>query len=224
MNVISAQKWKGSARKTREGNGRVSPLRSVFFLGPIFHAIQSNNLVTVDHFKAYAFPVLKAIKYSCNINFTFSALKVAIVKLRAQFGNQHISLLASSLFMVRIRAAKRRRFAGWKWKFMRDRCKLALSFFPRPSYSTLSARDFSRAVSGFCQVFLAASAYHRRCVGLRPTPKIPAAREKKIWYQGYLYSRLLLRAGLAWSLATPPNNGELVSRLHGLELISSKWF
>ena len=68
----------------------------------------------VDHFKVYAFPVLKAIKYSCNINFTFSALKVAIVKLRAQFGNQHISLLASSLFMVRIRAAERPRFAGWK--------------------------------------------------------------------------------------------------------------
>ena len=117
MNVIWAQKWKGPARKTREGSGRVSPLRSVFFLAPIFHAIQSNNLVIVDHFKVYAFPVLKAIKYSCNINVTFSALKVAIVKLRAQFGNQHISLLASSLFMVRIRATERRRFAGWKWKF-----------------------------------------------------------------------------------------------------------
>ena len=117
MDVIWAQKWKGRARKTRERSGRVSPLRLVFFLGPIFHAIQSNNLVIVDHFKVYAFPVLKAIKYSCNINFTFSALKVAIVKLRSQFGNQHISLLASSLFMVRIRATERRRFAGWKWKF-----------------------------------------------------------------------------------------------------------
>ena len=210
---------KGAREKDTRGERTCLPLAFSFFLVPIFHAIQSNNLVIVDHFKVYAFLVLKAIKYSCSIYFTFSALKVAIVKLRAQFGNQNISLLASSLFMVRIRAAERRRFAGWKWKFMRDRCKLALSFFPRPSYSTLSARDFSRAVSGFCQVFLAASAYHRRCVGLRPTPKIPAAREKKIWYQGYLYSRLLLR-----SLATPPNNGELVSRLHGLELISSKWF
>ena len=58
--------------------------------------------------------------------------------------------------------------------------------------STLGARDFSSAVSGFCQafivkksVFLAASAYGRRRVGLRPTPKIPAAREKNLWYPGY---------------------------------------
>ena len=39
-----------------------------------------------------------------------------------------------------------------------------------------SARDFSSAVSGFCQVKaspLVASAYGRRCVDLRPTPKIP---------------------------------------------------
>ena len=39
-----------------------------------------------------------------------------------------------------------------------------------------SARDFSSAVSGFCQVKaspLVTSAYGRRCVDLRPTPKIP---------------------------------------------------
>ena len=40
-------------------------------------------------------------------------------------------------------------------------------------------------------VFLAASplvvsAYGRRRVGLRPTPKIPASREKNLWYPGYL--------------------------------------
>ena len=40
------------------------------------------------------------------------------------------------------------------------------------------------------EVFLAASplvasAYVRRGVGLRPTPKIPAAREKNLWYPGY---------------------------------------
>ena len=28
-------------------------------------------------------------------------------------------------------------------------------------------------------------AYGRRRVGLRPTPKIPAAREKNLWYPGY---------------------------------------
>ena len=32
---------------------------------------------------------------------------------------------------------------------------------------------------------LVASAYGRRFVGLRPTPKIPAAREKNLWYPGY---------------------------------------
>ena len=35
--------------------------------------------------------------------------------------------------------------------------------------------------SGF---FLAASACGSRCVGLRPAPKIPAAREKNHWYPG----------------------------------------
>ena len=52
---------------------------------------------------------------------------------------------------------------------------------------TLGARAFSSAVSGFCQVFIvtrAASAYGRRCVSLRPTPRIPAAREKNLWYPG----------------------------------------
>ena len=64
---------------------------------------------------------------------------------------------------------------------------------------TLGARDFSSAVSGLCQVFimtraksevflaacpLLASAYGRRCVGLRPTPKISAARAKNLWYPG----------------------------------------
>ena len=34
---------------------------------------------------------------------------------------------------------------------------------------------------------LVASAYGRRCVGLRSTPKlIPAAREKNLWYPGYM--------------------------------------
>ena len=43
----------------------------------------------------------------------------------------------------------------------------------------MGARDFSSAVSGFCdpRVFLAASAYGGRCVGLRPTPK---TREKPL--------------------------------------------
>ena len=31
---------------------------------------------------------------------------------------------------------------------------------------------------------LVASAYGSRCVGLRPAPKIPAAREKNHWYPG----------------------------------------
>ena len=32
---------------------------------------------------------------------------------------------------------------------------------------------------------LVASAYGRRCVGLRPIQKIPAALEKGLWYPGY---------------------------------------
>ena len=188
------------AREERHVRGAgVSPCVQFFFLAPILHAIQSNNLVIVDHFKVYVFPVLKAIKYSCNINFTFSALKVAIVKLRAQYGNQHISLLASSLFMVRIRATERRRFAGWKWKFMRDRCKLSLSF-PAP-----------RTLPWVPETFLERA-------------RFLSSLSRHFGLPGYSYSCLLLRAGLSWPLATPPNNGELVRRLHGLELISSKWF
>ena len=45
---------------------------------------------------------------------------------------------------------------------------------------TLGARDFSRAVSDFCQVFIVTRSW------LRPTRKIPAAREKNLWYPGYL--------------------------------------
>ena len=51
---------------------------------------------------------------------------------------------------------------------------------------TLGARDFSSAVSGFCQVFIVtrAKSFAARGFGLRPTPKIPAAREKNLWYPG----------------------------------------
>ena len=52
---------------------------------------------------------------------------------------------------------------------------------------TLGARDFSSAVSGFCQDV--ASAYGQGCVGLRPTPKIPVVREKSLWYPGYFAGR-----------------------------------
>ena len=39
---------------------------------------------------------------------------------------------------------------------------------------------------------LVASAYGRRCVGLRPTPKIPTACEKNLWYPGYSPGRKFL--------------------------------
>ena len=35
-------------------------------------------------------------------------------------------------------------------------------------------------------LLLVASAYGQRCVGLRPTPKIPTARKKNLWYPGYV--------------------------------------
>ena len=44
--------------------------------------------------------------------------------------------------------------------------------------------NFLSAVS----VRFVASAYGRRCVSLRPTPKGPAAREKNLWYPGYCSS------------------------------------
>ena len=69
--------------------------------------------------------------------------------------------------------------------FTRARVSLALLSLRKNgglliAYITLGARDFSSAVSGFCQVFIVT----RRCVGLRPTPKIPAARGKNLWYSG----------------------------------------
>ena len=45
---------------------------------------------------------------------------------------------------------------------------------------TLGARDFSSAVSGFCQVFIVKSDPREKF------PKIPASREKNLWYSGYL--------------------------------------
>jgi len=48
---------------------------------------------------------------------------------------------------------------------------------------TLGARDFSSAVSGFCQVFIVKSDPREKF------PKIPAAREKNLWYPGYLSLR-----------------------------------
>ena len=107
-------KLKGARKTYAREEEACLPRALLCFVAPIFHATQSNNLVIVNHFKGYAFPVLKAIKYSCNIHFSFSALKVAnsqihfqslnckICKstsrwfhLRAEFGNQHISLRPS---------------------------------------------------------------------------------------------------------------------------------
>ena len=67
----------GAREKDKRGERACLPRALRCFVAPIFYAIQSNDLVIVDLFKCYAFPVLKAIKYSCNINFTFSVLKVA---------------------------------------------------------------------------------------------------------------------------------------------------
>ena len=70
-------KLKGARKTYAREEEACLPRALLCFVAPIFHAIQSNDLFIVDHFRGYAFPVLKAIKYSCNINFTFSALKVA---------------------------------------------------------------------------------------------------------------------------------------------------
>ena len=114
MKVTWTQKWNGARKTHARGERACLPRALLCFVAPIFHSIQSDDLFIVDHFRGYAFPVLKAIKYSCNINFTFSALKVANSQihfqslnckicnstsrwfhLRAEFGNQHISLRPS---------------------------------------------------------------------------------------------------------------------------------
>ena len=51
-------------------------------------------------------------------------------------------------------------------------------------FTTLGARDFSSAVSGF------GTAEDVSAFGLRPTPKIPAAGGKNLWYSGYRFTVL----------------------------------
>ena len=77
MKVTWNQKWNGARNTHARGERACLPRALLCFVAPIFHAIQSNDLFIVDLFKGYAFPVLKAIKYSCNINFTFSPLNLA---------------------------------------------------------------------------------------------------------------------------------------------------
>ena len=59
----------------------------------------------------------------------------------------------------------------------------AVPFTKMHRATTLGARDFSSAVSGFSQVFIVTRA--KSGFGLRPTPQIPTAREKNLWYPGY---------------------------------------
>ena len=146
MKVTWNQKWNGARKTHARGERACLPRTLLCFVAPIFHAIQSNELFIVDHFTSYAFPVLKAIKYSCNLNFTFSALKVAnsqfhfqslncnICKrssrwfhLRAQFGNQHISLRPSG---EGLRGGNEN-----LWEIV-----ASSPIFPRPSHSRLLSR------------------------------------------------------------------------------------
>ena len=87
---------------------------------------------------------------------------------------------------------------------------------------TLGARDFSCTVSGFCQVFivshafflpaspLVTSAYGRTCVGLRPAPKIPAAREKKLLVPRVDSLSSFLTTGPLWVIVKFAENGCLL--------------
>ena len=96
-----------------------------------------------------------------------------------------------------------------------------------PIVATLGARDFSSAVSGFCQVFivflaalpLVASAYGRRCVGLRPTTKkFPPHARKTSGTQGtLLHLNVTYRTGMFQFVNWKPN----ISRTrHLLKLVS----
>ena len=100
-----------------------------------------------------------------------------------------------------------------------------------PIVATLGARDFSSAVSGFCQVFivflaalpLVASAYGRGCVGLRPTTKIPTAHamhaRKTSGTQGtLLHLNVTYRIGMFQFVNWKPN----ISRTRHLLIVVSK--
>ena len=52
--------------------------------------------------------------------------------------------------------------------------------WPNCLLGTLGAKDFSSAVSGFCQVFIVTRA------------KSFAAREKNLWYPGYLLGKIFV--------------------------------
>ena len=54
---------------------------------------------------------------------------------------------------------------------------------------TLGAGDVSRVVSGFCQVFTLTRVFFSRGFGLRPTPKIPAARVSPFLAWGDFHAR-----------------------------------
>ena len=85
----------------------------------------------------------------------------------------------------------------------------AVSYFEH-HYSrnvTLGARDISSAVSGFCQVFIVTRA--KSFSRLRPTPKIPAARQRNLWYPGYRnvisFQRIRFRSvKFVWATLHPP--------------------
>ena len=73
---------------------------------------------------------------------------------------------------------------SFAWQTLASLGLISIILFRRRSNkNTLGARDFSSAVSGFCQVCIVTrrpTHLRPRCVGLRPTPKIPAAREKNL--------------------------------------------
>ena len=79
--------------------------------------------------------------------------------------------------------------------YVQDTTKNALQIMSLAAYSIPWVPEtFLARFPVLSSLFLAASplvalAYGRRCVGLRPTPKIPAAREKNLWSPGYLRKR-----------------------------------
>ena len=138
-------------RKTRtRGELACLPRALRCFIAPMFHAIQSNDLFIIDHFKGYAFPVLKAIKYSCNISFTFSVLQVANSQIHFQSLNCKICKSTSRWFhlVTNILACDRAaKFSGAEMKIY-ERSLQAHPFFPAPctrvSFRVLLSRDISR--------------------------------------------------------------------------------
>ena len=100
-------------------------------------------------------------------------------------GFDHAEILSPGFHGLR-----KEHLAQWLPICVQDTTKNALQIMSLAAYAVPWVPEtFLARLPVLSSLFLAASAYGRRCVGLRPTPKIPAAREKNLCSPGYLRKR-----------------------------------